>query len=193
MEEDNRVFIRSHEMLSRHDSRLLVVDVQEKLLPHISVAEQVIENCRRMILGAGILGVPVYGTEQYPKGLGPTTPRLTELLGEMPEKLRFSCAEVLNWGMAGDLEEDRHKVVVVGIEAHVCVQQTVLDLLSHGFQVYLPADGVASRHKFDWKIALERMATSGATVTTCESVLFEWAEVAGTAEFKQISKLVTGR
>lgn len=186
-------FLRSNELLSRHDSRLLIVDVQEKLLPHIPVVEQLIGNCRRLILGAGILDVPVYATEQYSKGLGPTDPKLAELLGEIPDKLRFSCAEVLAWGPAAAQDDDRDKVVVAGIEAHICVQQTVLDLISQGFHVYVPADAVASQRKFDWKIALKRMSDSGAVITTAESVLFEWSEVAGTPEFKQISKLVTGR
>lgn len=193
MEDNNPIYLRSGEMLSREDSRLLVVDVQEKLLPHIPVAEKLIENCRRMIQAAQILGIPAETTEQYPRGLGPTTPRVAELLDEFPEKLRFSCAEVLGWGTAGDCDDGRHRVVVVGIEAHVCVQQTVLDLLAHGFQVYVAADGVASRNKFDWEIALRRMESSGATISTCEAIMFEWAEVAGTPEFKQISKLVTGR
>ncbi len=193
MNDQRAPFPRSNELLSRTDSKLLVVDVQEKLLPHILAADTMIENCRRLIQGAQILGVPVEATEQYPKGLGGTTPRLAELLNDIPEKLRFSCADVLNWGGAAEQTDDRHKVVVCGIEAHVCVQQTVLDLIAHGFQVYVPADAIASRHKIDWKIALDRMSNSGATVTTTESILFEWCEAAGSPEFKQISKLVTNR
>jgi isochorismate hydrolase len=96
----------------------------------------------------------------------------------------------LNWGTAAELPDERDQIVVAGIECHVCVQHTVLDLLSHGFRVFIPADAVASRHKLDWKIALDRMSTSGATVTTTESVLFEWCEAAGTPEFKEISRLI---
>lgn len=192
MTERSDDFLRSNELLSRSDSRLLIVDVQEKLLPLIPVAERMIGNCRRLIEAAQVLSVPVSATEQYPKGLGSTAPELAELLGEIPEKLRFSCAEVLDWKSAAAAEDDRDKIVVAGIECHVCVQQTVLDLMAQGYRVYVPADAVASRHKFDWEIALRRMADSGATVTTTESVLFEWAEVAGTEEFKQISRLITG-
>ena len=193
MTENSSEFIRSNELLSRTDSRLLIVDVQEKLLPLISVADRLIENCRRLIAGANILDVPVDATEQYPKGLGKTTPVLSELLGEIPEKLRFSSAEILNWGSASVQKDDRDKIVVAGIECHVCVQQTVLDLMAYGFRLFIPADAVASRHKIDWEIALRRMSDSGATITTTESVLFEWSELAGTDAFKQISKLITGR
>jgi nicotinamidase-related amidase len=193
MTNDKPEFVRSGEMLSRSNSRLLIVDVQEKLLPHIPVAEQLIGNCRRLMQGADLLGVPVSGTEQYPKGLGPTTPELAELHDDWPEKLRFSSAEVLDWGFAAEVADDRDQVVVAGIESHVCVQQTVLDLLSHGFRVFVPADAVASRNKHDWKHAIRRMSDSGATVTTTEAILFEWCETAAAAEFKEISRLVTGR
>lgn len=190
MNENRPVIPRSGELLSRRSSRLLVVDMQEKLLPLIPVAEKLTFNCRRLIEGAGIMQVPVSATEQYPRGLGPTVETLRELLGDLPEKVRFSCAEALNWGGAAEPGNDRFQVVVAGIEAHVCVQQTVLDLLALGYQVYVVADAVASRGKFDWKIALDRMANSGAVLTTTESVLFEWCEAAGSPEFKEISRLV---
>lgn len=188
---DPSPYIRSRELLSRDDSRLLIVDVQEKFVPVIPVAGQLIANCRKLIQGAQIVRVPVAATEQYPRGLGPTVPELAELLDDRPDKVRFSCAECLGWVAAGD--DDRCKVVLAGIETHVCVQQTALDLMAAGYEVYLPADALASRHKHDWRFALERLANSGAVITTVEAVLFEWAEVAGTDEFKQISRLVTGR
>ena len=184
---------RSSELLSRTASRLLVVDVQQKLLDHIPVSGTLVENCRRMIRGAQVLDVPVAATEQYPDGLGPTAEVLAGLLGEIPEKLRFSCAECLDWGAAGGDGDQRDQVVVCGIEAHVCVTQTALDLAAQGYRVYVPADAVASRHKLDWKTALGRLADSGIVVLTTESVLFEWCEVAGTDEFRQISRLVTGK
>ena len=183
---------RSPELMSANDTRLLIVDIQEKLIPHIPVAESLIANCSKLIRGADILNVPVSATEQYPKGLGATIPEIAELLGEFPEKLRFSCGECLGWNL-DEPGEQRHRVVVAGIECHVCVQQTVLDLMAQGFLVYIPADAVASRNKFDWQVALQRMSTSGAVITTTESVLFEWCELAGTAEFKAISKIVTSR
>ncbi len=184
------VYVRSHELLSRTESKLLIVDVQVKLVPLIANAERMISNCRRLIAGAKILDVPAFATEQYPKGLGATVGALQELLGSIPEKHRFSCAEVLNWGMAAEQADNRFQIVVAGIESHVCVLQTVFDLLAAGFQVFVPADAIASRGELDWKIALDRMSSGGAVITTTESVLFEWCERSGTAEFKQISQLI---
>ena len=183
-------YVRSHELLSRHDSRLLIVDVQAKLTPHITGSDRMIRNCRRLIEGAKLLGIPVAATEQYPKGLGRTVPELSALLGELPAKQLFSCAEALDWGREQDPDGGRGKVVVAGIEAHVCVLQTALDLLSQGFRVYVPADAVASRGELDWKIALDRMSLAGGTITTTESVLFEWCETSAAPEFKQISQLI---
>jgi nicotinamidase-related amidase len=97
---------------------------------------------------------------------------------------------VLGWQPAAVDPEGRDQIIVAGIEAHVCVLQTVLDLLAVGFRVYVPADAVASRKKLDWKIALGRMASHGAVITTTESVLFECCETAAAAEFKAISRLV---
>lgn len=183
-------YLRSRELLSRTDSRLLVVDVQEKLVPLIPVRTQLIANCRRLIEGAKILGVPVTATEQYPKGLGATVPELAELIEERPAKQRFSCAEVLNWGQGATQSDGRFKVVLCGMETHVCIQQTALDLIAQGFQLYVVADAVGCRNAFDGEIALERMASSGATITTTESVLFEWCETSGAEEFKQFSRMI---
>ena len=135
----------------------------------------------------------MFATEQYPKGLGTTVPALAELLPEPQEKLRFSCGEVLEWGVAAGQPDSRFQVVVAGMEAHVCVLQTVFDLLGEGFQVFVAADAVSSRHEFDWKIALDRMSAGGATIVTTESVLFEWCEASGTPEFRQISQLIKER
>jgi nicotinamidase-related amidase len=194
MSDANVTYVRSPELLSRHESKLLIVDVQEKLVSKIFELDRLLANCRTLIQGAKILSVPVFATEQYPKGLGRTVPQLGELLENPAEKLRFSCAEVLDWGTAaGEPDNDRYQVVVAGMEAHVCVLQTVLDLLGNGFQVFVPADAVSSRSEFDWKIALDRMSAAGATIVTIESVLFEWCEVSGTPEFKQISQLIKER
>lgn len=180
---------RSPELMSRDDTALLVVDVQEKLLPLIFNRIEVVWNVRRLIDGARILGVPIGATEQYPKGLGPTTPELAERLDEIPSKLKFSCGEC-GGVFRRFVESGRHKVLVVGIEAHVCVQQTVLDMLGNGYHVYVAVDALGSRREIDYRTALRRMESAGATLTSSEAVLFEWCEVAGTSEFKEISKLV---
>lgn len=180
----------SHELMSRAQSRLLIVDMQEKLVPIIDGHKQLVANCQKLIKAAEILEVPVTATEQYPRGLGPTVPELAELLPECPEKIEFSCLNCLDWNSIGSDPEGRFQVIVAGIEAHVCVLQTVLDLLSQGFRVFVVADAVSSRKPFDREVALQRMLSSGAVVVTTESVLFEWCERAGTPEFKEISRLV---
>ncbi len=180
---------RSPELMSRDDSALLVVDVQDKLISLIPHHARIVWNIRRLLDGAQVLGVPAAGTEQYPQGLGPTTRELAERLGALPAKVAFSCGgcpEIFNtWRAAGIF-----KILVVGIEAHVCVQQTALDLLADGFRVYLAVDAIGARYDLDYTTALRRLDSAGATLTTTESALFEWCDVAGTPEFKQISALV---
>jgi len=183
-------YVRSPELLSAENCRLLVVDVQEKLLPLIPSAKRLVHNCRRLLDGAKIVGVPAFGTEQYPRGLGHTASELASRLGPMPEKVCFSCVPALGWGHAAETTDDRDQVVVAGMETHVCVLQTVLDLIAVGYRVYIPADAVASRADLDSQVALERMAALGATITTVESVLFEWCQRAGTPAFKEIQKLI---
>ncbi|MEZ6114785.1 MAG: hydrolase, partial [Pirellulaceae bacterium] len=186
---ETRRLARSPQLMSRDDSALLVVDVQEKLIPLIPGHERLVWNIRRLIDGAAVLGVAVAGTEQYPRGLGHTIAELRDRLGELPEKLLFSCGgcpELFErWRDAGI-----YKILLCGIESHVCVQQTAFDLLGEGFQVYLAVDAVGARFSIDHQTALRRMETAGASLTTTESALFEWCEAAGTPEFKQISALV---
>ncbi len=180
---------RSPELMSRQDTALLVVDVQEKLVPAIWQHEQVVWNVGRLLDGAKLLGVRAVATEQYPRGLGPTIKELADRLPVVPEKLTFSCGGCPE--VFADLREAGiFKVLVVGIETHVCVQQTVLDLLADAFRVYIAVDAVGSRKILDYETALRRMDSAGATLTTTEAALFEWCEVAGTPEFKQISAMV---
>src|SRR5262245_45410753 len=111
MSDEKPSYTRSPELLSRHESRLLIVDVQEKLVPKIFALERMLANCRTLIQGAKILGVPVYATEQYPKGLGGTVPQLAELLERPAQKLRFSCAEALEWDVAAGQADNRFQIV----------------------------------------------------------------------------------
>jgi nicotinamidase-related amidase len=179
---------RSPDLMSRGDTALLVVDVQEKLVPAIAENAQVVWNICRLIDGAKILGLPVLGSEQYPKGLGPTVAELAGRLGPLPSKLAFSAGACpgLFESLSG---RGIHKILVCGLEAHVCVQQSVLDLLADGWRVYVAADAVGSRFEVDCRIALGRMDSAGATITTTEAALFEWCEAADTPEFKEISRL----
>jgi nicotinamidase-related amidase len=175
-------------LMSPGDTGLLVIDVQEKLLPAIFQGRRIAWNVRRLIDGAKILGLPVAATQQYPKGLGPVVPELAERLDSIPSKLTFSCGGCpqifLDFQARGV-----HKILLSGIEAHVCVMQTALDLLSDGWSVYVAVDAVGSRFEIDYRSALQRMDSSGATLTTTEAALFEWCRIAGTPEFKQISRL----
>ena len=179
---------RSPTLMSRGDCALLVIDVQEKLLPAIADGPRVVWNIRRLIDAAKILGLPVAATEQYPRGLGPTVAPLGERLGTIPAKLTFSA------GGCGQLFDNLrgrkiYKILVCGIEAHVCVAQTAHDLLADGWQVFVAVDAVGSRFEIDRDTALRRMDSAGATLTTTEAAMFEWCEAAGTPEFKEISRL----
>lgn len=171
------------------DTSLLVIDAQERLLAVQPDTARIVWNIRRLLDGAKIFGVRAACTEQYPEKLGPTAPELAERLTDQPvSKLTFSCGscgEIFDtWRAAGI-----HHVLVCGIETHVCVQQTVLDLLAAGYQVFVAADAVGARHEVDHKFALRRMEASGALLTTTEAALFEWCHQAGTANFKEVSKL----
>lgn len=180
---------RSPELMNRDDAALLVVDMQAKLLPFIPGQARLIWNIRRLIDGAKILNVAHAATEQYPQGLGPTTPELAALLGPIPAKTAFSSCECSDI-FTGWRDRGIWKILVCGIETHVCVSQTVHDLLGEGFRVFVAADAVGARGSLDHEIALRRMDSSGATLTTTEAALFEWCARSGSPEFKQISQLV---
>jgi nicotinamidase-related amidase len=177
--------------LVRQDAALLVVDVQEKLLPSIFEEERVRRNTVTMVRAAQILGVPMLVTEQYPKGIGRTAPDVAEALGAAAaiEKLTFSTFGELAFVEAlGALE--RRTLIVVGIEAHVCVTQSVLDALSAGYEVHVLADAVSSRTESNWRSGLNRMQQAGAVVSSTEMALFELLHVAGTPEFKEVLRLI---
>lgn len=186
---DDTLTPRSPDMMNREDTALLVVDVQQKLVPAIAGHERVVWNVRRLIDGAKLLGLPVAATEQYPEGLGPTVAELAGRLGPAASKLTFSSASCEDL-FRGLRDRDVCRLLVCGIEAHVCVQQSVLDLLADGWRVYVAVDAIGSRFEIDCRTAIARMESAGATLTTTEAALFEWCRVAGTAEFKEISRLV---
>jgi nicotinamidase-related amidase len=181
--------MRLTQRLTARHGALLVVDMQEKLLAVMPDREQVVANAVRLIRGAAALSVPVWGTEQYPRGLGPTAASIAELIPHCPTKMTFqSCAvpQILEQFYGRHI---RH-VTVVGLEAHVCVAQTALEILDLGFRVQVAADAVASRNTFDRDVALRRIEQAGAVISTTEAVLFEWLETADRPEFKTVSALV---
>ncbi len=181
-------------MLRRENAALVVIDVQERLMPVIDAREHVERNIDRLVRGAHILGVPALLTEQYVKGLGGTVEivrrAFEETSGYAPiEKSCFS-----SWGCAdfaiGLRASARKQIIVAGVEAHVCVHQTVADLLREGFEVHVAADAISSRAPHNKEIALRRMTSAGAILTSTEMALFELLKTAGTDEFRAISKLV---
>lgn len=176
------------------DSLLIVVDLQSKLSAVIpeADAEQMIANTGRLLEAADILKVPVLLTEQYPKGLGPTEPAIASKLPEgtrVFEKTGFSCCAAPGFSEA--LQDFRHhQLILVGLEAHVCVLQTALELLNLGYQVFIVEDAVCSR-KIENKVnSLQRLQQQGATISNYESVLFEWLKSSGHPDFKKISGLL---
>jgi nicotinamidase-related amidase len=177
--------------LIRSSTGLVVVDIQERLLPAMVGPEQLVQNALRLLKGAAALGLPVFSTEQYPKGLGPTVPQVaTAIPGFAPmEKLAFSAR-----GAAGFLSALKARkvteILLCGIEAHVCVAQSCLDLLDEGFNVFVAADAISSRTTQNCRIGLERMRDAGAVIVSTEMALFELVGQAGTEEFKQILGLV---
>ena len=181
--------MRHTQRLTAKNGALLVVDLQDKLLAAIADREKIVANVVHLIQGAKILGIPYWATEQYPRGLGPTTASVAEQISERPGKLAFHCCAVPQLLEQLYGRNVRH-LTVVGIEAHVCVAQTALELLDLGFRVQVAADAVGSRHKIDWEFALRRLERAGAVVSTTEAVLFEWTETADRPEFKAISDLI---
>jgi len=172
---------------------VLVVDMQEKLLPLIRNQKRIVAFARNLLDGAKLFGLPVVSTEQYPKGIGTT-------VGEISEKLATCRATTIEkstfsvWGETSArravVDFDKPQVLVCGIETHVCVQQTVLDLVSRDYKVYVMADAVGSRGKTDCKTALLRMAREGALVTTVESALFELCYRCDCDRFKGLLEIV---
>lgn len=177
--------------LTKENTAAVIIDMQEKLTPHVQNHKDLIERIKILIKGLQALGVPMIVTEQYRKGLGPTIPELTEVLdvGEPLEKMAFSCWDDHEFQKAMD-QTGRKQVIVAGIEAHVCVLQTVIDLKEKGFQPVVVEDCLSSRKTADKDIAMKRMIQEGALIVSCESILFELCRYAGTETFKKISKLV---
>lgn len=177
--------------INRDESTGIVIDIQERLYPHMYRKDELLHNCLRLLEGFRILGIPVLRTEQYPKGLGTTLEPIKRLVQpDHPiEKISFSCCDEA--AFRSELERTGRKTVILcGIETHVCILQTAVDLLEADYRPVVVTDCVSSRKEEDRLIALERMRTEGAVLTTCESVLFELARYAGTDEFKAISRLV---
>jgi nicotinamidase-related amidase len=174
--------------LDRGRTALVVVDVQEAFRKAIPDFKRVARASATLARGAGVLGVPVLVTEQYRKGLGATVPEVAEALPEGVEpieKLVFAASEAEGFDLAG-----RDQALVCGVETHVCVNQTAIDLLERGVEVQVAGDAVGSRFDENKRIGLEKMERAGAVVTSVETALFELLGRAGTDEFKQVQRLI---
>ena len=169
-------------------STLIIIDLQERLMPAIHEGEAVVANALRLAQAARLLGIPVIGTAQNPEGLGPNVPAVHALCDQVIAKMDFdACAEP---DFLQALETPRDDLIVAGCEAHVCTLQTVLGLLSRKCRVRLAADATGSRQPFSKTVALERARAAGAQLVTTEMVLFEWLRTCRHPRFKDVLKLV---
>ncbi len=176
--------------IKKNDSLLLFIDVQEKLFPHIDKHFELEKKLNQLVEGMQVLGVPIIVSEQYTKGLGKTIESVSEKLKDVPtyEKMTFSCMQNLELATAIELSGKR-TIILAGIEAHICVLQTALDLCQEGFDVALVLDAVGSRSEENKSVSVLRLQNKVA-FTSVESVLFELCKVAGTEQFKAISRII---
>jgi nicotinamidase-related amidase len=175
------------ELLDRSRSAVVLIDVQERLFPYIHEHQRMLAKTDLLLTAAKLLGVPILLTEQNPRGLGPTIGEIRQVIPEVQPlaKMDFSCfpAPGFREGLAS-LQRDQ--VLLAGIETHICVAQTAMDLASSGKRVFVVADATSSRRPLDAQVALQRLNQAGLVLTTTEAVVFEWLRRAGTEEFKAL-------
>jgi nicotinamidase-related amidase len=175
--------------LEAEQCALVVVDIQEKLLPPIFNKESLVRNSQLLIRLARILSMPVLVTTQYVKGLGPTVAEIASLLSDVPatDKLEFSCfgSDQFRSRLKG-LPGERNTVLLCGMESHICVMQTALGALNDGYLVHVASDAVGSRAEWNWKIGLERMKAAGAVISSTEMMMYELLRCSGTPQFKEL-------
>ena len=176
--------------LNREDTVLLVIDIQEKLVPVMKYKEQVINNTKILIKAAKEMNFPVIATEQYPKGLGPTFSELDDLIEEDNVFVKNSFSACTDEVSEVLKSLGSRKILITGMETHICVFQTVRDLINEGYQVYVVKDGVASRTKTNYLNGLDLMKSLGAVITNTETAVFDLLKVSGTLEFKLMSKMI---
>ena len=182
-----------YNLIDINDSVLVIIDIQVRLVSAMpsDIVNTTIEQAQRLTVAATTLKIPVLLTEQYPRGLGVTVSQLTEKMDGVVaiEKTSFSCAKVASF-MQQLEQTGRKQVVLSGMESHICILQTALELQEKGYQVFIAEDGVCSRTQQNKLNALQRMQQAGITITNMESVLFEWLGDASHPDFKVLSKLI---
>ncbi len=175
--------------LQAEHAALVVVDIQEKLLPPIFEKERLVRNSQLLIRLANILKMPALATTQYAKGLGGIVPEIASLLpAGAPDKTAFSCFGSGQFCAAVKALPGRNTLVLCGMEAHICVTQTALAALNQGFLVHVASDAVSSRTEWNWKIGLRRMEAAGAIISSTEMIIYELLRGSGTPEFKEMLK-----
>ncbi|NWF76797.1 MAG: hydrolase [Nitrospirae bacterium] len=177
--------------LDKTNTALVIIDIQERLASVMKVKETVIQNCLHLIELSKTYGIPIILTEQYPKGLGQTVEEIRKALPEYRplEKMTFTCCEEQSF--LDEIEKlNKRTIIIAGMEAHVCVLQTCISLLKNGYNVHVVKDAVSSRTKENWKAGIEFMRDAGAVITCTEIVLFQILKIAGTEEFKAISRRI---
>ena len=174
-------------LMKAEQSIVLLIDVQEKLMPAIGHGEEVVDRCITLATIAGLMEVPVVATEQLPDKLGPNVEPVRELCDQILAKYHFdACPD----GLVDHLPEGRQHIVMGGCETHVCMMQTALSLLDAGYKVWVVADATGSRNEFDRDVALDRLSQSGARLVTLEMVAFEWMRHCKHPQFKNIQALI---
>jgi nicotinamidase-related amidase len=183
--------MRHPDLLTAEDSLLLIIDVQEKFREHIHNFQETMHNIVVMAKGAELLDVSVFVTEQYPQGLGKTVSEIAQVVesAQKFEKTAFSCCQDSNFNEALK-KTTKKQIVVCGIEAHVCVSQTVLDLLNLNYRVHVVVDAVSSRSPENKNIGLQKMQTAGALLTSVEMSLLELVGDSGKPVFKSVQRLI---
>jgi nicotinamidase-related amidase len=177
--------------LSADDCVLVIIDIQEKLLPPIFNKDQLVRNSQLLIRLANLMKIPAYVTTQYSKGLGSTVPEIAGLLDGAPvhDKLEFSCfgSDAFCTDLKS-LPSNRNTVLVCGMEAHICVMQTALAALNRGYLVHVPVDAIGSRTEANWKVGIKRMEAAGAVISSTEMMMYELMRASGTPVFKEMLK-----
>ena len=178
-------------MLNTEKTAVVFIDVQEKLTRVMYEKEKLIENLQKLIKGLKLLNIPIIVTEQNPKGLGPTVPDIAPLLSDSKPIIKFSFSCCGEPPFLRELAElNRKQIIIVGIETHVCVYQTAVDLIEAGYEVHIPTDCVSSRTLENKAVALDKMKVEGAKLTSVEILLFELLKTATSPKFKEMSQIV---
>ncbi len=178
-------------MLKLENTAVVIIDMQTKLWNVMSDKDTLLANVQKLVKGIQVLGVPIVLTEQNPQGLGPTMPELMQLMPDVKPlaKFCFSCHQDQNFDQT-IFKLKKQQLLICGIESHICVYQTTLDLLSHGYEVQVIADAVSSRVPLNRDITLTRLQSEGAKLTTVEMVLYELLQTAENPKFKEMLKVV---